>query len=172
MKRFADIDHTKLQALVDAETAQAQSEVWGDGDLTARIDDDGYPTNNPRGTLCDHRAREVVCYFATAAGTWQPTRLKRGDHVLVLGVLRVVVAMPARNRQRFLAYAPDVFGDDALRPIEWSAVTDRAPADPTESPMPLDIVDDQAPNLDPEEDPIAVLELSAQKMKIKKVGDP
>jgi hypothetical protein len=138
MDRIADVDMVELDALIATELANAQSAQWGDGDLTARIDDDGFDTSNPdEGTLADPRTRAVVAYYAADNGSWQPTRLKVYDHVMMLGIAPCVVAGPARGREYFLAYAPEYYGAQLVT-LKWDIVTDRAPEDPEEEPMPID----------------------------------
>lgn len=63
------------------------------------------------------------------------TVLKHDDDVLWLGVLPVRVIWGTDDPNTFLAYGND-FGDTAA-PLEHQYITDRAPADPEETPMPI-----------------------------------
>lgn len=136
MERIADIDMDELNSLIAAEQASANSEMWGDHDLNERIDQDGFETENPDGILADRRTRPVITYYQSDNGSWQPSRLKQFDHVQLVGAIAVVVAMPARNRQSFLAYRQEYYGA-SLVTIESSTITDRAPVNEGEEPMPI-----------------------------------
>lgn len=104
--------------------------------LTDRIDQDGLPTEDPSGLLVDRRDREHVAYYQTAEGAWKPLLLKRGDHVICAGLPLVVVG-PGSHRTVFSGMYAPWLGDNFVLPIEASYITDRAPADPTEDPMPI-----------------------------------
>lgn len=136
MERIENVNEEELNTLIEKEQANAQSEMWGDGDLTARIDAQGFETTNPTGILCDRRMREVIAYYQDPSSAWLPTRLKANDHVMLIGAVAAVVAMPARGRDSILVYAPETYGPQLVT-ITSSSVTDRAPLDPEEDPMPI-----------------------------------
>jgi len=136
VERF-ELDPAELHELIVREIAEAESALWGDYDLAARIDAHGYETGNPNGLLADRRTRaEVAYYYALPDGVWLPTRLRRYDQVMLIGVVPCVVAMPARGREYFLAYAPAHYGQRLVR-LRWDLITARAPYDPQEPGMPL-----------------------------------
>ena len=136
MDRLEDVNQEELDALIATEMSYAQSAMWGDHDLNDKIDAQGFPTENPSGLLVDRRTRPNVAYYVEANGSWQPTRLKYNDHVTVLGAMKGVVAMAARSRDFFLFYSPEFYGA-SLVALEAKSITDRAPADPEEPPMPV-----------------------------------
>lgn len=139
MERIPGVDMVELDQLIATEQANAQSELWGDDDLTDKIDAQGFETQNPLGIFVDRRIRANVAYFQAPDGSWQPTVLKQYDHVMLLGIAPVVVAMPARGRGCFLAYAPEYYGQQLVT-LEWQSITDRAPADENEAPMPINVL--------------------------------
>lgn len=136
MDRIPDVNQEELDGLIATETAYANSAMWGDNDLNEKIDEQGFPTENPAGILVDRRTRPNVAYYLADNGSWQPGRLKYNDHVEIVGAFKGVVAMAARNREWFLIYAPDVYGTNLVA-IDTHSVTDRAPADEGEEPMPI-----------------------------------
>ena len=137
MDRIENVNQEELDSLVAAQMAEANSAMWGDWDLNEKIDDQGYPTENPAGLFVDRRTRPHVSYFLDpATGRWHPSRLKVNDHVQMLGAFVGVVAMASRDRTFLLLYAPDIYGP-YLVPLDVAGVTDRAPADPEEEPMPV-----------------------------------
>jgi hypothetical protein len=139
MDRIEDVNRQELDALIAAEMEAATHPEYGDHDLTEQIDVLGMPTTNPRGTYCDRRTRAHIAYYPAEDGSWQPTRLKTYDHVAMGSPDAVaVVAMPARGRQYFLAYAPEHYGAQLVT-LPWPIVSDRAPVIPDEEPMPLNV---------------------------------
>lgn len=137
MERIPDVNQAELDELIAQQQASANSEIWGDHDLNDRIDAQGFETTNPDGTiLADRRTRPVITYYLSDNNSWQPSRLKQYDHVQLLGAIPVVVAMPARGRQSFLGYAPEWYGAQ-LMTLEASTITDRAPVNEDEEPMPI-----------------------------------
>lgn len=137
MDRIEDVNTEELDSLVAAQMAEANSAMWGDWDLNEKIDEEGYPTENPTGLYVDRRTRpNVSYYFDTPTGRWLPSRLKANDHVQMLGAFVGVVAMASRDRRFFLIYAPDIYGP-LLVPLDAAGVTDRAPLDPEEEAMPI-----------------------------------
>lgn len=153
MDRIADVNMIELDELIAREQTNAQSAMWGDHDLTARIDAQGFDTENPLGTLADKRMRTVVAYYAAPNGSWQPTLLKQYDHVMMLGIAPCVVAMPARGREFFLGYAPEYYGP-TLVTLKWDIITDRAPDNPQEPAMPINVApaQQQQPPCDDDDD--------------------
>jgi hypothetical protein len=139
MDRIPDVDQVELDALIAQEMANATSAEWGDSDLTEQIDVYGFPTVNPRGVYCDRRTRAHIAYYHAEDGSFQPSRLKQYDHVAMGSPEAVaVVAMPARGRQYFLAYAPAYYGAQLVT-LPWTLVSDRAPVNPAEEPMPINV---------------------------------
>ena len=136
MERIEGIDQEELDSLIAAEQASANSEMWGDHDLNDRIDADGFETQNPDGILADRRTRPVITYYRSDDQSWQPSRLKQYDHVQIVGAIEVVVAMPARGRESFLAYRQEYYGA-SLVTLESSTITDRAPVNEGEEAMPI-----------------------------------
>jgi hypothetical protein len=132
--RFVPVDQAHEDELRAQQSADAATQ---DVDLTLRIDAQGRPTEDADGILCDRRDREHVCYFEHE-GRWLPTVLKRGDHVMLSGMpLRVIG--PARHREFFLGYWPEEFGDSLLT-IMSTGINDRAPQDPAEVPLPINVL--------------------------------
>lgn len=134
MERFTDID----QEVCDAARASLLAEAeWGDSDLTARIDENGFPTDDQSGILFDRSDRESVCYYQAADGSYRPTKLKIGDDVLIAGCI------PARcigaARSHYMASFISPWFGACVMPFEvLSSVTDRAPLAPEEgAPFPL-----------------------------------
>lgn len=154
MERIPDVNMEELNDLIATEQANAQSALWGDDDLTARIDAQGFDTENPLGTYADKRMRSVVAYFSAPDGSWQPTALKQYDHVMMLGIAPCVVAMPARGRDYFLGYAPIYYGAQ-LMTLKWDIITDRAPEDAEEDPMPINALPPTPPET-PEEGEVRI----------------
>ncbi len=64
------------------------------------------------------------------------TNLKINDHVMIFDVLPVMVLWGTDDPDCFFAYAPDLFGEMAAN-LDAHYITDRAPADPNETPMPI-----------------------------------
>lgn len=149
MERIPDVNQAELDQLIATEQANAQSDLWGDDDLTDKIDAQGFDTQNPLGIFVDRRIRANVAYFQAPNGSWQPTVLKQYDHVMLLGIAPVVVAMPARGRQCFLAYAPEYYGQQLVT-LEWQSITDRAPVNEAEQPMPINVLPPPQSELPPE----------------------
>lgn len=80
----------------------------------------------------DRGDREAVAYYESGTD-WTPSVLKRDDDVMVQGEARRVVG-PAIGRQYFLAWNT---GESGLGVYPLVDVTDRAPLDPEEEPMPV-----------------------------------
>jgi hypothetical protein len=161
MDRIPDVDQSELNDLIAREQAKAQSAMWGDNDLTARIDGQGFDTNNPIWSFADKRSRAVIAYhYVSAEGCWKPTRLKQFDHVMLIGFAPCVVAMPARGREYFLGYAPEYYGAQ-LVPLKWDTVTDRAPNDLLEPSLPINVAPalEQQPPCDDDDEDIVELEI-------------
>lgn len=79
--------------------------------------------------------------------------LKRDDDITIQGSIIVRVVGPARGATCVLTYYPPWFGDDAMAidiPNKTD-ITDRAPFDPEEEPMP--VFPPEEPPPDPEEPP-------------------
>jgi hypothetical protein len=139
MDRFSDADpdeRVEFWRTYNLEGATVRGE---DDDLTRRIDEDGRDidpsdTTTP-GIYVDRRDREHVAYYQAPDGRWLPSRLKRGDDVICCG-LPMRVICPGGDRSVFMGYYAPWFGDDRL-PVEVQWVTERAPLDPQEEPMPV-----------------------------------
>jgi hypothetical protein len=149
MDRIEGVDQAELDALIAAEMEAATHPEYGDHDLTELINAAGFPTSNPRGVYADRRTRGHIAYYLADDGSWQETRLKQFDHIEMSPGAYAVVAMPARGRQYFLAYAPEYYGAQLVT-LPWSLVTDRAPVIEGEAPMPLDepLPEPPAPEVD------------------------
>lgn len=66
------------------------------------------------------------------------TALKRGDDILIYDSIFLRVVGPGRGWNVLIGYYPDWFGDNALQfEISPDYITDRAPLDPDEPPMPV-----------------------------------
>jgi hypothetical protein len=67
------------------------------------------------------------------------SNLKRGDDIMIIDVFPLRVIGPARGATSITGFYPDWFGNEpmylALEPPVY--VTDRAPLDPNETPMPV-----------------------------------
>jgi hypothetical protein len=122
MDRHTNVDQERVEYWRQNEHAQASDPINEDDDLPDPL---------------DRRNREhVAMYKDPQSGEWLPTLLKRDDDVMAGGVpLRVVG--PGRDRRQFLGFYNEWFGPDFLFPIDASAVTERAPADPSEQDMPI-----------------------------------
>lgn len=119
MDRLTDVDQTRV-------------EYWR-AELKQRADDgDDDDFTDPR----DRSNRDDVAFYQTGDGEWHPTALKRDDHVRIADVVNGVVVGPARDRRFVAIYNDTVFGDSPVW-FEWVVVTDRAPADTSETPMPI-----------------------------------
>lgn len=134
MERIPDIDEALVEAHRQARLADTAN--GGDDDLNARIDENGFDTADESGLLVDRKDREHVAYYQKPDGSWHPTLLKENDDVMIGGAFPVRVIGAARNRSFFAAHYPPFFGNDVV-PINVEGVTDRAPADPNEPPMPV-----------------------------------
>ncbi len=64
------------------------------------------------------------------------TALKLDDDVMWLGFAPMRVAWGIDDPGSFQGYSPDIFGD-MLVAVEGQYITDRAPKDPSETPMPI-----------------------------------
>ena len=64
------------------------------------------------------------------------TALKLDDQVMWLGFAQLQVLWGYEMSTFFCGYCPDMFGD-AVAIVEGEYITDRAPADPQETPMPI-----------------------------------
>lgn len=130
MERYTDIDQSRV-------------EYWRAEMVTASPAEDG--DLDP----LDRRMRADVCLYEHVEGeydpgagegtlkvTWLPTALKRDDDLILFDVCPVRVIGPARGRTEFMAYCPAWFGDQPV-PFQLAYITDRAPADPNETPMPI-----------------------------------
>ncbi len=84
----------------------------------------------------DRRDRSVVVYYKDQNNADQPSALKRGDDVEWCGI-QIRVVGPARDRNFFLGYYDPWFGDMILPCSDVQYVTDRAPQDTNETPMPV-----------------------------------
>ncbi len=65
------------------------------------------------------------------------TALKQNDDVLWVDVIPMRVLWGTDSPDIFAGYSPDMFGPDTYVFVEGQYVTDRAPADPQETPMPI-----------------------------------
>lgn len=111
------------------------SNAGEDDDLTDRIDETGALTTDPNGIALDHRNRPVIAYYQDANGLWKPANIKQGDHVICLG-MPMEVSGAASGRGTFFGYYDSWFGDMQI-PLDISWITERAPLDPNETPMPI-----------------------------------
>lgn len=76
------------------------------------------------------------------------THLKRGDDITLVEAIPLRVIGPGRGWNVILAYYPAWFGDQVQQfEIAPGDLTDRAPLDPNETPMPVfpGVVDDPHP---------------------------
>lgn len=133
MDRLNDADPNGSMGPI-MQTLRDNAPTW-DADLNERIDAEGNPTTDTSGLLVDRCDRSVVAYYQDAQGRWKPSALKAGDDVICAG-MPLRVAGPARGRGYFSGYYEPWFGD-AVVPIEAAYVTERAPADSGETPMPI-----------------------------------
>jgi len=119
----------RIQNVNEEELAQRTSEYMAQ-DTDQDLPPEDRRTRTTDMTLAtEHRA---VCYGS---------RLKVGDHVSMNG-FEVVVACAARDRHYFGAYTPVV---PFLLGCAAAEVTDRAPLDPQEEPMPVMLDDPEEP---------------------------
>jgi len=133
MERLTEAD---LEGNVDRlVTELIEGSPVADADMPERIDAEGNITTDESGIFVDHCDRQVVSYYQDRQGRWKPTALKVGDDVICAGIPLRVVA-PARGRGYFSGYYSPWFGE-TLVPIEARYVTERAPLDPNETPMPI-----------------------------------
>lgn len=65
------------------------------------------------------------------------TTLKVGDDVEVYGFIRGRVACAGEGRDNFMVFYVDEMGSENWAPYHVGCVTDRAPLDPEETPMPI-----------------------------------
>jgi hypothetical protein len=108
----------------------------------ARIDElrqnavDASATEDAEKEPLDRRDREHVAYYQDpSTSEWLPTALKRDDDVIWAGVIPSRVVGPAEGREWLQVYHPDL--GDMVYPIHWSYVSDRAPLDTQEAPLPI-----------------------------------
>jgi hypothetical protein len=134
MDRMPDIDEDEVESL--RQERIADTVAGGDDDLDARIDANGIPTEDASGILVDRKDREEIAYYEDTDGSWKPYLVKQDDDVMIADSFSVRVLGPARDRRYFAAYKPEWFGRSII-PIEASAITDRAPLDSGETPMPI-----------------------------------
>lgn len=135
MERLTDIDQEAMEIL----GAKIIADAIYDEDLLARIDDDGFDIWDPEvegGLYVDRCDRPHLAYYQAADGRWVPSSIKINDDVMLWGCIPARVCGPACNRTYFSVYNQNWFGNMTL-PVEITAVSDRAPADPEEEPMPL-----------------------------------
>ena len=119
---------------LDAEIDQARVAYWREVNKTAAETED---TDLP---LQDRRNRNDVL-----AGS----NLKRDDDVLILDQIPLRVVGPGRGRKVIIGYYPPLFGDEAQSfEIEPGDLTDRAPADPLEPPLPIWPEEEPPPEVD------------------------
>jgi hypothetical protein len=136
---------------LDADVDQERVEFWRVDQVAAartRGEDDDL-TEQVNAQFIDRRDRAVVAYYwdpeaesgqdpelgEIIKGAWRPSHLKRDDDVICGGIpLRVVG--PARDRGFFLGLYPPWFGDSVMA-CEALSITDRAPANAGEPPMPV-----------------------------------
>lgn len=83
----------------------------------------------------DMRSRTDVAWYNLDDGTSAATLLKRDDDVVLCGIPWRVVG-PARDRRFVTLYNQQMCGDMAMT-FDVTGVTDRAPLDPEEPPMPI-----------------------------------
>lgn len=79
---------------------------------------------------------EAQANYSDNATPLPGTALKLDDQVMWMDMFPCHVIWGFDAPTYFLAYSPDWFGDYAV-PIEGQYITDRAPADPQETPMPI-----------------------------------
>lgn len=79
---------------------------------------------------------EAQTAYAPYADPLPGSHLKLDDDVFWLADFPVRVVWGTDNPSFFLGYCPDIFGDYAV-PLQAEYITDRAPADPQETPMPI-----------------------------------
>ncbi len=65
------------------------------------------------------------------------TPLQKDDDIMYLDMFAMRVLWGTDNPDYALFYAPDVFGEDAYGYLDAHYITDRAPLDPNETPMPI-----------------------------------
>jgi len=82
----------------------------------------------------DMRSRTDVAWYGDGE-TWAPTLLKRDDDVIMCGIPFRVVG-PSADRKFVTVYNQQMVGDMCLY-FDAASVTDRAPFDPEETPMPV-----------------------------------
>jgi hypothetical protein len=80
--------------------------------------------------------RDVVAYYEDDNGQWQPSPLKVGDDVVIAGQNAGRVVGPAAGRGWFTMVEPSEWGP-TVGTYMLLSVTDRAPLDENETPMPL-----------------------------------
>lgn len=108
---------------IDEQVDQERIEYWRQYNVDAAATED--QVLDP----LDRRDREDVI-----AGTY----LKRDDDILLAGSIPVRIVGPGSGRLVLIAMNEDWFGDEALGfEITPGDVTDRAPVDPEETPMPI-----------------------------------
>jgi hypothetical protein len=122
---------------LDADIDQARVEYWRDYNKTAaEIEDTDLP-------LQDRRDRPDCLHGSN---------VKRDDDVLILDQIPLRVVGPGRGRKVIIGYYPPWFGDEAQSfEIEPGDLTDRAPADPLEPPLPIWPEEEEPPTEPPPE---------------------
>lgn len=151
MDRYTDINQTVVNQRRVIELAEGNSGL--DDDLLHDGSEDGLPAN------VDQRTREHIAYYEDDVGDWHPTELKRDDDIEYQGAIPLRVIAPARERTNYITWCPWI--DDALI-VYPEYVTDRAPIDPLETPMPI------IPEVVPEEPPVMGLMARTTKAAVRR----
>ena len=86
---------------------------------------------------------ELSSYYPNHEKPLPGTPLKNYDDVMWLEVIPMRVLWGHDHPDYFNGYSPDVMGDMSCN-VEGHYITDRAPADPQETPMPIYPVQQQA----------------------------
>lgn len=108
---------------LDADVDQERIEYWRQYNLEASVTQD--QTIPPE----DRRDRAEVQVGSN---------IKRDDDVLILDCIPLRVVGPGEGRKIVLGYYPPWFGDEAIGfELNPGDLTDRAPADPEEPPLPI-----------------------------------
>jgi hypothetical protein len=148
--RYTDINQTVIESRRAAELAEAAQGL--DDDLIHDGSEDGLPSN------VDQRTRDVVAYYQDDNGEWHPTELKRDDDIEYQSAIPLRTIGPARERTNYITWCPWI--EDALI-VYPEYVTDRAPVDPQETPMPI------IPEVVPEE-PMMMGVMTTQRARVRR----
>lgn len=93
------------------------------------------------------------------------TALKQDDDVMWVGALPMRVLWGTDSPDIFAGYSPETFGPDTYVFVEGIYITDRAPADPQETPMPIYPQQAQQPQGKTKHDPKRALQRLLKQLK-------